>query len=151
ALREGHLRVVVAVNHQHGRAPGLDRGDRRGLPGQFRHFGTFEHVVGRLEIADDDVPVVHAVDVHAGGEQVRGAGQAERGQVAAVRAAPQPAAVRIDVGPLSQVAGGPDHVVELTGASGAVGGGLAEVEAVADAAAVVERQHHEAAQRQVLV
>src|SRR5262249_33516391 len=102
-FREGHLRVVVAVNHQDGRAPGLDRGDRGRVAGELRRVAAGQRVVAGLEVADDDVPVVDAVDVHAGGEQVGGAGQAERGQVAAVRAAPQPDAVRIDVGPPPQV------------------------------------------------
>ncbi len=155
ALAEGHVAVVVAVDDQHGRAPLRHVGHGRRLPG---------HAGGRLGVGGTLVAVgveplahaphgavVHAVDVHAGGEEVRVASQRHGRQVAAI-AAPvdahavgaherqlgQPAPRRLDVLILGAAApAGPRRVVELV--------------AVADAQPVVDREDHEAQAGEVLV
>ena len=107
--------------------------------------------VTRDEALDRAVPVVDAVDVHAGGEQVGRPREAERGEVAAVGAAPQPDAVPVHAGEVSEEPAGAEHIAEFGGAARPVVQRFAEFHPVAGAAAVVHRQDGVAAARQVLV
>src|SRR5262249_52935095 len=114
-------------------------------------IGVVARVVGRLPHFDLVVPVVHAVEVDAGGEEIRRLGQRERGEVPAVRAAPGGDAIGIDVGARAEIQTGADDVVHFARAARAVVLRLAELHAVADAAAVIHGQHDVAAAGQVLV
>ena len=81
-LREIDVAVVVAVNKQDGRLPGTHRCDGRGIVGQFRELGRdifSVPVVGG--------PIVDAVKIDAGGEEVGVASQAERGEIATITSA----------------------------------------------------------------
>src|SRR6185503_10334333 len=77
--------------------------------------------------------IVNAVDVDAGGEDVGGTAQRQRRQEAAVRAAPDADAARIDVGPRLQPAAAGDDVQVLGCAAGARLLRVVERVAVADA------------------
>jgi len=90
---------------------------------------------------------VAAVEVDAGGEEVGVAGQTEGGEAAAVGAAPQPDAPRIDLRTLPEVAPGGQDVAVLGSAARPLVGRLAEGAAVADAAAEVDREHDRTAAR----
>ena len=70
-LDERHVAVVVSMDQQHRRLPGVDGGERRRAEGAAREVGVVVNAVIGHERADALVPVVHAVEVHAGGEQVR--------------------------------------------------------------------------------
>jgi len=82
---------------------------------------------------------------------MRGARQPECRQVAAVRTAPDADAERIHVGAATQVDTGPEHVLELARPARAVAERLAELQAVADPAPVVDGEDDVAAARQVLI
>src|ERR1700733_5727250 len=69
------------------------------------------------------------------------ASRPERGQVTAVRTAPQADALGVDIGTASKIQARTENVVELTGPSCAIVESFAEVETVADAAAIVDREH----------
>src|SRR3989304_6297521 len=60
-------------------------------------LGGLPRLIARDEISDDPVPVVDSVDVYPGGEEVGGAGEPERGEIAAVRPAPEGDAIGVDV------------------------------------------------------
>ena len=82
---------------------------------------------------------MHAVEIHATGEQLGGSGQAEGRQIPAVRTAPQANVILIHVGPRAQVEAGALDIVKLARPAGPVVGRLAKVQPIADAAAVVNR------------
>ena len=84
---------------------------------------------------------MHAGEVDAGDEDVRVARERLRRQEAAVRQPPDADAVRIDVGTRLQILPARQHVLILGVATPARVRRGAERAAVADAAAVVHRQH----------
>ena len=95
-LMEIHVAIVVSVNEQDRRFPRRDRGDRRRLERDLQRLPQIGFVMPSPAIAracmfgvdGPAIPVVDAVDVHAGGEHVGVAAERERRQVAAVRSAP---------------------------------------------------------------
>ena len=94
---------------------------------------------------------MHAREVDADLEDVGVARERLRRQHAAVRQAPDADAIRIDVGPRLQILAGREHVLILRVAAPARVRRGAERLAVADAAAIVHRQHDVALARQPLV
>jgi hypothetical protein len=150
-LGEGDVPVVVPVDQEHGRAPRVERRHRGGLEGEPAELGPRFGLVGRHEVPDARVPVVHAVHVHARPEQVGGTRESHGGQIPAVRSAPQTDAVPVDVLAVGEMEAGAHDVPELRATRGAVVERLPELEPVADAAPVVHREDDRAPVRHVLV
>ena len=149
-LAEIHIAIVVAVNQQHRRAPRTHARHRR----RFERRAAASSRAPPAEFAAamaTCTPIVDAVEIHAGGKQARSARQPERRQVAAVRPAPQADPRRVDVGARAQIESRALHVVKLTGAARAIIDRLAEVEPVADAAAIVDGEHDVSLAGQVLI
>src|SRR5207249_10928756 len=77
--------------------------------------------------------------------------EATRGEEPAVGPAPQLDALRLHVAAAPQVEPGAEHIAELARTLRPVMQRLAELQAIADAAAVVHREHDESPAREVLV
>ena len=148
---EGNVAVVVALDEEDRRAPRADGRKRRRFPSESRGIGAFRGFVRRGEGGNLRVPIVDAVHIDAGSEEIGGAGEAESGQVAAIAAAPQADARGIDVGARAEIESCAFHVVELAGTGGAVVERFAKIEAVADAAAIVHGEDDVAAAGEVLI
>ena len=151
-LGVGDVGVVVAVDQEDGRTPAVDGGDGgtgAGLGGDGVHLGEGALLpVGGVVF---EVPVVNAVEVDAGGEEVGVAREGEGGEIAAVAAAPYADAFGVDAGKGAKIFCGGEDVVVLGATVGAGVLALAEVEAIADAAAVVDGEHDEALGGEVLI
>src|SRR5690242_5022710 len=91
------------------------------------------------------------MEIHARGEQIRIPSQAKRRKVAAVAAAPQADARWINFGPRLEILSSRGHVLVFAGAAACTTWRFAEASAVSDAAAIVDRQDHIPATRQILV
>src|SRR5580704_5363292 len=89
--------------------------------------------------------------VDAGGEDVGVVREAHCGEEAAVTAAPEADAGRIDVGTRLQKFSGGDYVAEFGGAAACGAGGFGESAAVADAAAIVDGKDDVAAAGEVRI
>src|ERR1700722_5430555 len=90
-FREGHIAVIVAVNQQHGRAPRRHRTDGRGSERRRQIIGGGVECVEITPAAFREtpiMPIMHAVQVDTGGEQIRVARQPQGRHIAAVAAAP---------------------------------------------------------------
>ena len=90
-FREGHVTIIVAVNQQHGRAPRRHRTDGRGSERRRQIVGGGVQSVKITPAALPEtpiMPIVHAVQIDAGGEQIRVARKPQRRHIAAVAAAP---------------------------------------------------------------
>src|SRR6267378_3844732 len=103
------------------------------------------------EVRDLRVPVVHAVNVHASGKQIRSASKPERGEVAAIATAPEPDAAGVHVRPGAKIDACALDIIELAGAHRPVIESFAKIEAVANSAAIVYGEHDVAAAREVLI
>ena len=79
-----------------------------------------------------------SVEVDACGEEIGRARESQRREIAAVTAAPGSDFCGVDVGTVAEVESGALHVVVLACSAGSVVDGLAEVQAVSDAAAIVD-------------
>src|SRR5216684_2862413 len=108
-------------------------------------------LIGGHEVGDLRVPVVHAVNVHAGGKQIRSASKPERGEVAAIATAPEPDAAGVHVRPGAKIDACALDIIELAGAHRPVIESFAKIEAVANSAAIVYGEHDVAAAREVLI
>ena len=97
------------------------------------------------------VPIMHSVQIHPAGKQVGSPREPERREVPSVGAAPHADAGRVHLGARSQVTAGGLHVVVVARAGCAVVESFPEVEAIANAAAEVHREHYVARCRQVLI
>src|SRR5229473_2853851 len=86
-------------------------------------------------------PVVHAMEVHAGREQIGIATQAKRGQIAAVTPAPQSDMSSIDIAATLQVFSGGHDILILRRAASGSAWRFAKRAAVANSAAVIERKN----------
>src|SRR3984893_5923290 len=145
-LREVNVAVVVAVDEQHGRPPGVHGGDR----GRFvRELGELGGNI--LSVPVVRRPIVDAMEVDAGGEDVRVAAQTQGGEITAVAATPEAHPCGIDVRAALQIFSGGNDVLVFSGAAAGAAWGFAEGAAVADSAAVVYREHHVSAAGQVLI
>src|SRR5581483_9974410 len=87
-LAEGDVAVVVALDEEHGRFPGGNRGVRRRLKGQLGGGKSVGRIAGRPADSAKRGPVVNPVKVNTGGKDVGVPGQAHRGEKSAVGAAP---------------------------------------------------------------
>src|SRR5579862_8199906 len=91
-LLELNVAVVVAMDEQHRPAPMREIGDGRGLERDLLRLFAVALLVARRSRTEPDVeearPVVHAVQVDAGLEDLRIAREPHRGQIAAIGAAP---------------------------------------------------------------
>src|SRR5207253_11207597 len=91
-LREIDVAVVVALDEQYGRFPAAHGRDRRGIEGDLHGLVDVALFVAlRLlveELRDVAGPVVDAVEVDSGLEDVGVAGEPHRGEIAAVGASP---------------------------------------------------------------
>src|SRR5215470_13984937 len=76
-LREVNVAIVVAVNEENGRFPGVDRSNGRGF---MRKLGQLGRDVFAVPIVS--WPIVNTVNVHTGGENVRVAAKAHRCEIA---------------------------------------------------------------------
>src|SRR5713226_8609217 len=84
---------------------------------------------------------VHAMEVHAGREQIGIAAQAERGQIAAVTPAPQADMFSIDITAALQIFSGGHNVLILRRAAPGSARRFAERAAIANSAAVIQRKN----------
>src|SRR5665213_649704 len=155
-LGVGDLGVVVAVDEEDRRLPLGDVRHWRTCVGQCGDFFlSFECGAGAVEPIRPCVifagPLVDAVEVDAGSEEVGVAGEGERGEVAAVASSPDADVGGVDVGARAEVGDGDEDVVVFGCAVRSAMLALAEVEAVADASAIVDTEDDVAARRQVLV
>src|SRR5215467_6226376 len=126
SLGEIHVSVVIAVNEQHRRFPLVHRRNRGGVVGQlgqFRRNILAIPVVGR--------PVVHAVKIDSGGENVGVARQAEGGEIAPITAAPQTDPRGVDIRPALQIPSGGHYVLIFAAAAAGAGASFAEGASVA--------------------
>jgi hypothetical protein len=151
-LGVGYVGVVVAVDKKNGRRPvgqvgEWGAGKSFGSEGVLLGVGTALPVAGVIF----EVPVVNAVEVDAGGEEVGVAGEGEGGEIASVTASPDADAGGVDVRARAKILCGGQDIVVLFAAIGAGVNALAEVDAISDAAAVVDRKDDEAARAEVLV
>src|SRR6266478_6571791 len=124
-LREVHITIIVAMNKEL----------RRNI------FAV--PIVGG--------PIMHAMQIDTSGEEVRIARQAQRGEVAAVTAAPETDSRRDYVSARLQIFCSGDDVLIFAGTAAGAAGGFAEGAAVADAAAIVYGEYDVAAAREILV
>src|SRR6266446_2278073 len=83
-LREVHITIIVAMNKEHRRFPGVNGGDGRRVVGE---LGELRRNIFAVPIVGG--PIMHAMQIDTSGEEVRIARQAQRGEVAAVTAAPE--------------------------------------------------------------
>jgi len=82
-LRKINVAIIITMNKEHRRLPGIDRSDRGGVVGKFGELGRNIFAVPVV-----GGPIVNAVEVDSGGEEIGIAREAERGEEAAVTAAP---------------------------------------------------------------
>ena len=75
-LAERDISIIVAVDQQNRRPPPLNRSHGRRLESDTRRILLLFRIVRRRKIADDDVPVVHPMKIHASGKKVGCARQA---------------------------------------------------------------------------
>src|SRR5262245_10786101 len=149
SLREGHVAVVVTVNQQHRRAPFFDRADGRRFKGDLDRVAVA--VFDPVRARNSQRPIVTAVQVNPGGEEVGVAGQTERRQKAAVTASPQSDPRLVNVATRTQVMRARDDVLIFRRAAPAAVLGLPKRPAVADAEAIIYRQHRIALARKILI
>src|SRR5262249_17120845 len=83
-------------------------------------------------------PIVNAVRIDASSEEIRVAAEAERGEITAVTAAPEPDALRLDLGAALQIFSGGDNVLIFGRATASAPRSFAKCTTVADAAAIVD-------------
>src|SRR5271169_3429142 len=88
-LFKRNIAIVISMNQKNRGTPGLDGGERRGIPGEAGHIGASLRVVGRNKVADYLVPIVDTVKIHTRCKQIGSARQSERCEVATVAAAPK--------------------------------------------------------------
>src|SRR5713101_1705732 len=94
-------------------------------------------------------PVVYAMEVHAGREQIGIAAQAERGQIAAVTPAPQ--ADMFSIAAALQIFSGGHNVLILRRAAPGSARRFAERAAIANSAAVIQRKNDVSAAGEILI
>lgn len=155
-LGVGDVGVIVAVDEKNGRAPVVDvchgrAGMRESGGGIVLRGGRVSGIRHEAVGIAFERPLVDAVEVDAGGEEVGVASEGERGEEAAVTSAPDADAGGVDISAGGEIFLRGEDVVVFAGAVGAVVGGFAEVEAVTDASAIVDAEDDEAARGEVLV
>src|SRR5690242_4865464 len=94
---------------------------------------------------------MHAVKIDASDKEIGVTSETERGEIAAVASAPETDALGINIGAGSQKFSRGDHVLIFGGAASSAARSFAERAAVADSAAVIERQDDVAAAGEILV
>src|SRR5262249_49405278 len=110
-----------------------------------------DYGVGHLRRVDSRQAVVNTVNVHSGGKDFRISREAERGQISAIRSAPDANPGWIDIGAFLQVLSGRQYVEVFGGAARARPFGELNCLAVADAQTIVHGKHGKTPVRQVLV
>src|SRR3954471_10395270 len=83
-LREIDIAIVVAVDEEHGRLPGVDRSDRGRVVGELGELGR-----NILAVPIVGGPIVDAVKIDTGGKNVGVAAEAEGGEVSPVASTPE--------------------------------------------------------------
>src|SRR5882757_11324754 len=96
-------------------------------------------------------PVVHAMKVHAGREKIGIAAQAERGQIAAIAPAPQSDVLCIDIAAALQIFSSGYDVLILRRAASGSARRFAERAAIANSAAVIQRENDISAAGEILI
>ena len=106
-------RIVVALDQQHRRAPSLDIGHGRSFECHaiVRRGGRYVQLGG---------PIVHAVEIDSGAEEIGRASQGHGGEVAAVGAAPGADARGVDIAARPQIDARALNVVVLAAARSSV-------------------------------
>src|SRR5215831_13464896 len=145
-LREIDVAIIVAVNEEDGRLPGINGGDRRRVVRQFRQVGR-----NVLAIPVVGGPIVHAVKIHAGSKEIRVAPQAECSEIAAVASTPEADALGVNVCAGLQEFSCGDHVLIFRRATSGAARSFTERAAIANTAAVIERENDIAAASEILV
>lgn len=74
-LREIYVAIIITMNKEHWRLPGIDRSDRRGVVGEFAELGR-----NILAVPVVGGPIVNAVEVDSGGEELGIARKPQRGE-----------------------------------------------------------------------
>ena len=120
-LREIHITIIVAMNKEHRRFPGVNGVDGRRVVGE---LGELRRNIFSVPIVSR--PIVHAVEIDTGGEEVRIAREAQRGEVAAVTAAPETDSRGGYVSARLQIFCNRDDVLILAGTTSGAAWGFAE-------------------------
>src|SRR6266404_249723 len=131
-LREVHIAIVVAMNKKHWRFPGVNVGHGRRVVGEFGELGRNIFAVPIV-----GGPIVHTMQIDTGGEEVRITRQAQRGEEAAVTAAPETDSRLGYVSARLQKFCRGDDILIFAGTASGAAGSFAEGAPVADAAAIV--------------
>src|SRR5438105_3832754 len=154
-LAEIHVAVVIALNQQHGRLPGFNGSIVRRFERYAHGFGAVGRAAPLLRgSAPEDAargPVMHAVEVHARGENIRIAREAHCGQEPAVGAAPQANFFRVHHRKRLEILCRGDNVLIFLRAAWPAFLALAESAAIHNSRAVVDREDDEAARSEVLI
>src|ERR1700739_807226 len=145
-LREVYVAIVVAMNKEHRRFPGVNGSDGRRL---VREFSKLRRNILAVPVVGG--PIVYSVEIDTSGKKVRVAREPQSSEVAPVTATPQANVRGVYAGARLQIFGSGDDVLILAGSASSAAGRFAEPAAVADSAAIVYRQHHVAAACEVLV
>src|SRR5205085_4028213 len=147
-LTESDVAIIVAVNQEDVRTPLVDRKDRRRLA---RNLRALRRVERHAQARDQHAPIVDAVQVNTGGEEIGIARKAERRQIAAIRAAPETDVLWINRTTLAQILRSRNDVLILGCATRAPVLRFTKRAPVADAAAIVDREHRVAATGEILI
>ena len=111
-LEEFDVPVVVPVHHENRRAPKADVGHGRGIKG-CAHYLLFPASPSWAFGAPIQHPIMDSMEVNTGGEKLGIPGQAQRRQVASIRAAPEPDFFGVYFRPRLQVLSGRDDILVL--------------------------------------
>src|SRR5258706_12626870 len=136
-LREVDVAIVIAVDEKHRRLPCFDGGDWRRLVSE---LGQRRRNVLSIPIVRG--PIVNAVEIDAGSEDIRVTREAHRGEEPTVTATPKADTRRIDIGPALKIFSGGDDVSVFGGAAACATRRFSEGTAITNAAAIVHREQN---------
>src|ERR1700738_3512868 len=145
-LREVDVAIVIAVDEKHRRLPRFNGGDRGRLVSE---LGQLLRNVFAIPIIRG--PIVNAVEVYPGGEDIRIAREAHGREEPAVATAPKANSRGIDIGAALKVFSSGDDVFVFGGAAAGTPWSFAKGATVADAAAIVDREHNVSAASEILI
>src|SRR5215467_8566386 len=145
-LSEIDVAVVVAVDEKNGRLPSVHRGNRRRVVGELVQIGR-----DILAVPIVGGPIMNAVEIDASDKEIGVATEAECGEVAAVASAPQADLLGGDIRTTLQKFSGGNDVLIFRRATTGPPRRFTKRTAVANAAAIVERENDVATAREILI
>src|SRR6185437_1565806 len=152
SLKKRYFRIVISLDQQHRRVPGLYGGEWRRFPRKTPAGVGIGRSIGNGKILRIiDVPVMHSGHVDPGGIQIRGTGQGKGSQKTTPASAPNANVGRFYIAAALQIESRSLDITELTGASCAVMKGFAKIQPITDSTAIVDGKHNVSLTGQVLV